>query len=85
MRLCMRGHRQNYSNRRRIQEKPVKECVKYIRKGELVDLHSIHGVDADVIELEVKESSKICNHSIQELDFPRDAIIGGVIRNSVAT
>ena len=50
----------------------------------MVDLHSIHGVDADVIELEVKESSKICNHSIQELDFPRDAIIGGVIRNSVA-
>ena len=57
---------------------------KYIRKGELIDVHSIHGVDADVIELKVKEKSQICNKSIQDIDFPKEAIVGGVIREHLA-
>ena len=57
---------------------------KYIRKGDLIDLHSIHGVEADVIELAVKEKSQMCNKSIQDIDFPKEAVVGGVVRDRQA-
>jgi len=54
---------------------------RHIRQGEIVSLTSIHGVDAEILEFEVKESSKITAHELRNLDFPKTAIIGGVIRD----
>lgn len=54
---------------------------RHIRQGEIVSLTSIHGVDAEILEFEVKESSKITAHELRDLDFPKSAIIGGVIRD----
>ena len=54
---------------------------RYIRQGEILSLTSIHGVDAEILEFEVKETSKIIDHQIRNLDFPQSAIIGGVIRD----
>ncbi len=54
---------------------------RHIRQGEIVDLTSIHGVDAEILEFEVKESSKITAHELRNLEFPKSAIIGGVIRD----
>ncbi|ELR71411.1 Trk system potassium uptake protein TrkA [Fulvivirga imtechensis AK7] len=56
---------------------------RYIRKGEVISLTSIHGVDAEILEFIVKAGSKITEREIRELDFPRGAIIGGVVRNGV--
>lgn len=54
---------------------------RHIRQGEIVSITSIHGVDAEILEFEVKEDSKITKHKLQDLDFPKSAIIGGVIRD----
>jgi len=54
---------------------------RYIRKGEVVNLTSIHGVDAEILEFVVKEKSKILKHKVRNLDFPKLALIGGVIRD----
>ncbi|MFT6055581.1 MAG: trk system potassium uptake protein TrkA [Roseivirga sp.] len=54
---------------------------RHIRQGEIVSITSIHGVDAEILEFEVKEDSKITKRQLQDLDFPKSAIIGGVIRN----
>ena len=54
---------------------------RHIRQGEIVSLTSIHGVDAEILEFEVKESSKITAHELRNLEFPKSAIIGGVIRD----
>ncbi len=54
---------------------------RYIRKGEVLNLTSIHGVNAEILEFEVKENSKILDYELQNLKFPITAIIGGVIRN----
>lgn len=56
---------------------------RYIRQGDIISLTSIHGVDAEVLEFIVKAGSKITEHEIKNLDFPREAIIGGVVRNGV--
>lgn len=54
---------------------------RYIRKGEVVSLTAIHGVDAEILEFRVSEGSKITKSKVKYLHFPKSAIIGGVIRN----
>lgn len=53
---------------------------RYIRKGEVLNLTSIHGVDAEILEFEVKPDSKILADELRNLDFPKTAVVGGVIR-----
>ncbi|MCB9235803.1 MAG: Trk system potassium transporter TrkA [Bacteroidia bacterium] len=52
-----------------------------IRQGEVLNYTNPHGIDAEVLEFEVKEGSRITKKQIKGLDFPRSAIIGGVIRD----
>ena len=53
-----------------------------IRKGEVVNLTSVHGVDAEILEFEVKVGAKILQDELRNLDFPSTAVIGGVIRKN---
>ncbi|MFY0651295.1 MAG: Trk system potassium transporter TrkA [Cyclobacteriaceae bacterium] len=55
---------------------------RHIRKGEVLNLTNVHGVDGEILEFEVKPKSKILDVAIKDLQFPRAAIIGGVIRNN---
>jgi trk system potassium uptake protein TrkA len=54
---------------------------RYIRKGEVVAMTRLNNMDAELLEFIVKPSSKVCNRKIVDLNFPRSAIIGGIIRN----
>ena len=56
---------------------------RYIRKGEVVAMTKLSNMNAELLEFEVKETSAICNKVIKHIEFPRSAIIGGVIRNGV--
>ena len=56
---------------------------RYIRQGEVISLAGIHGVDAELLEFEVHENSKITRKELKDLNFPKAAIIGGVVRNGV--
>jgi len=53
---------------------------RYIRKGEVVSLTSIHGVDAEILEFIVQKNSQLIGKRIKDIDFPLDSIIGGVVR-----
>lgn len=39
------------------------------------------GIDAEVLEFVVKKDSKITKGSLRDVEFPKDAVIGGVIRD----
>ncbi|GAA4812784.1 Trk system potassium transporter TrkA [Litoribaculum gwangyangense] len=56
---------------------------RYIRKGEVVAMTKLSNMNAELLEFEVKSTSAICNKYIKDIDFPRSAIIGGVIRNGL--
>lgn len=56
---------------------------RYIRKGDVISLAGMHGVDAEILEFEVKENSKINNKKLKNLHFPKSAIVGGVVRKGV--
>ena len=56
---------------------------RYIRKGDVVAMTKLSNLNAELLEFEVKSTSLVCNKLIKDIDFPRAAIIGGVIRNGV--
>ncbi len=56
---------------------------RYIRRGEVVAMTRLNNLNAELLEFEVKRKSKVCDKFIRNIDFPRTAIIGGVIRNGV--
>lgn len=56
---------------------------RYIRRGEVVAMTKLSNLNAELLEFEVKATSAVCNKKIKSIDFPRTAIIGGVIRNGV--
>lgn len=56
---------------------------RYIRKGEVVAMTKLSNMNAELLEFEVKATSEICNKIIKNVDFPRSAIIGGVIRDGL--
>jgi len=53
---------------------------RFIRKGEVVALASIEGIDADVLEYVAGPNSPITKKPIKDLDFPKEAIIGGIVK-----
>lgn len=54
---------------------------RYIRRGDVVALTRLNNLNAEILEFEVNAGSKVCQKTISDLDFPRTAIIGGVIRD----
>lgn len=54
---------------------------RYIRKGEVLSLTSLHGVDAEIVEFEVGDDAKVIGKSLRSINFPKGAIVGGVIRS----
>ncbi|MEE9288866.1 MAG: Trk system potassium transporter TrkA, partial [Bacteroidota bacterium] len=59
--------------------------LKFIRKGEIVSIATLHGVDAEVIELVAQPGSDVTKKRLQDLKFPKGALIGCVIHNSAVT
>ncbi len=53
---------------------------RYIRQGDIISVATMQGVKAEIVEFEVKKHSRITNQKLRDVDFPRNAIIGGVIR-----
>ena len=54
---------------------------RYIRKGDVVAMTKLNNMHAELLEFKVKSKSLICNKIIKNIDFPRSAIIGGIIRD----
>ncbi len=53
---------------------------RYVRKGEVVALTRLSNLNAEILEFVVKPSSEVNGKIIKELEFPKSATIGGIIR-----
>lgn len=56
---------------------------RHVRKGEVVAMTMLNNMNAELLEFIVSATSEVCDQKIKEIDFPRSAIIGGVIRDGV--
>jgi len=54
---------------------------RYIRKGEVIAMTKLNNMNAELLEFNVKSTSAICNKLIKDINFPRSAIIGGIVRD----
>ena len=59
------------------------QIFRFIRKGNILELNKLNNMNAEVLEFLISEESKVVGKKIKDLDFPRSAIIGGVIRDRV--
>ncbi len=57
------------------------KIFRYIRKGEVVALMRLNNLNAEILEFVVKPNSRVTGSIIRELDFPKQATIGGVVRD----
>ncbi len=53
---------------------------RFVRKGTIEAITSLHGVNAEVIEYAIQKESRITKYNLRDLKFPENAIIGSVIR-----
>ena len=55
---------------------------RFIRKGEVVALTTLEGIDAEVLEYIAQPGSSITKKQVKDLSFPKEAMIGGLIRGN---
>jgi trk system potassium uptake protein TrkA len=54
---------------------------RWVRKKEYVSSSKIYGIDAEVIEYECQANAPITKGTLRDVKFPKDAIVGGLIRD----
>ena len=54
--------------------------LRFIRQGDIISVSFLGGAKAEMIELNVQEKSKVVNKALEKLSFPKDAIIGAIVR-----
>lgn len=54
---------------------------RYIRKGDVVAMTKLNNMNAELLEFVAKPNSKVIGKRIKDLDFPRSATIGGIVRD----
>lgn len=54
---------------------------RHIRRGEVVELMRLNNLNAEILEFNVKKDSRVTGAVIRDLNFPKGATIGGVVRD----
>jgi trk system potassium uptake protein TrkA len=58
----------------------VNAILRYVRRGRVMTVATLKGIDAEAIEFNVAKDAPIANQLIAELEFPSGGIIGTIIR-----
>jgi K+ transport systems, NAD-binding component len=58
--------------------------ARFTLEGDVTSSKWLSGIDAEVVEVVVKENSNITKHIIKDIKFPKGVNIGGVVRNGKA-
>ena len=59
----------------------VNDILRLLRSGNVLKDVLIKDIDAEVLELVVNEKAKSCNKKVSSINFPRDAVIGAILRS----
>jgi len=53
---------------------------RFVRRGKVEAIASLHGVDAEMIEFEIHKNNRLLKNPLKDLHLPEDTIIVGAIR-----
>ena len=54
---------------------------RFVRKGKIEAITSIHGIDAEIIEYRIHRNSSLTKKNLKNIHFPKNSLIGAVIRD----
>ena len=57
--------------------------LRFIRRGNVISLAALPGIDAEVLQIEVAERSKVTGKALRNIKMPKDAIVGIITRKDV--
>ena len=59
----------------------VNDILRLLRTGNVLKDVLIKDIDAEVLELVVGSKSKVCNKKISAINFPRETVVGAIVRS----
>lgn len=59
----------------------VNTILKYVRRGTVLSVAALRGIDAEVIEFIIQPGSRLAGKTLQEIDFPDHSLVGAVSRD----
>ena len=59
----------------------VNDILRLLRTGNVLKDVLIKDIDAEVLELVVGSKSKVCNKKIRAINFPRETVVGAIVRS----
>jgi trk system potassium uptake protein TrkA len=60
----------------------VNKIMQFLRRGKILSVSSLPEENAEVFEAVAMETSDIVGQPLRQLEFPRDAIVGAIVRGS---
>lgn len=58
------------------------EIFRFVRKGKVEAIASLHGVNAEIIEFVIHKKNRLLNHCLKDLHLPEKSIIAGIVRGN---
>lgn len=58
----------------------VNAILRYVRRGRVMTVASLSGIDAEAIEFEVDIHSRIAGQALRDVDFPKGGVVGTIVR-----
>ncbi len=55
--------------------------MRFIRRGNIVSLATLRGIDAEVLRIEISQESRVAGKPVRTLNLSKDATIGIISRN----
>jgi len=60
----------------------VNSILRYVRRGIVVGVAALRGIDAEVIEFSVRTGSSVVGKPLVEIDFPDHSLVGAISRGT---
>lgn len=58
----------------------VNSILRFVRRGAVVAVAALRGIDAEVIEFSVRAGCAIAGRTLADIDFPEHSLVGAVLR-----
>lgn len=58
----------------------VNAILRRVRRGRVMTVASLSGIDAEAIEFEVTNESRIAGQALRDVDFPKGGVVGTILR-----
>jgi trk system potassium uptake protein TrkA len=58
----------------------VNRILRHVRRGIVVSVAALRGIDAEVIEFSIEPGSRVAGRTLADIDLPKNSLVGAVIR-----